>query len=164
MATPYAVRSLQLSFLALLLIGSLTTACKKSGGVDAVDPRNQYVGTYEGGYQSSKLVNNSLESSRETGTVKITVTKAQPENQLYLELLFNGTTKQNLTAELTEKSFIVIDKTTESLLFDGKIYPNAKYTATGQFVEKTIVINTTTEVLQSGVTLSQQGSITGTLK
>lgn len=164
MTIPYAVRFFRTSFLALLVIGSLTTACKKSGGVDDVDPRDQYVGVYEGGYQASTLVNNSLETSRESGTVKITVTKAQPLNQLYLELLFNNTTKQNVTAELTEKSFTVIDKQTETLLFDGKTYTNASYKASGQFVEKTIVINTTVEILQSGVTLSRQGSITGTLK
>ncbi|WP_020602464.1 hypothetical protein [Spirosoma spitsbergense] len=164
MTIPYAVRSLRTSLLALLIIGSLTTACKKSGGVDGVDPRDQYVGVYDGGYQASTLVNNSLESNRESGTVKITVSKAQAMNQLYLELFFNNATKQNVTAELSEKTFTVIDKQTESLVFDGKTYANAKYTATGQFIDKTIVMNTTTETLQSGVTLSRQGSITGTMK
>lgn len=164
MIIPYAVRSLRTSLLALLIIGSLTTACKKSGGVDGVDPRDQYVGVYDGGYQTSTLVNNSLETNRESGTVKITVSKAQATNQLYLELLFNGVTKQNVTAELSEKAFSVIDKQTESLVFDGKTYSNAAYKATGQFVDKTIVINTTTEILQSGITLSKQGSITGTMK
>lgn len=164
MTTPYAVRSLRASLLALLLIGSLVTACKKSGGVDAVDPRDQYVGTYDGGYQASTLVNNSLETNRESGTAKITVSKAQTMNQLYLELLFNGVAKQNVTIELSEKSFTVIDKQTESLVFDGKTYASAKYTATGQFVDKTIVMNTTVETLQSGITLSRQGSITGTMK
>ena len=164
MTIPYAVRSLRTSLLALLIIGSLTTACKKSGGVDDVDPRDQYVGVYEGGYQASTLVNNSLESNRESGTVTITVSKAQAVNQLYVELFFNNISKQNVTAELSEKTFTVIDKQTESLVFDGKTYANAKYTATGQFIDKTIVINTTTETLQSGVTLSRQGSITGTLK
>ncbi len=164
MTISYAVRSLRTSLLALLIIGSLTTACKKSGGVDDVDPRDQYVGVYDGGYQASTLINNSLESNRESGTVQITVSKAQAANQIYLELLFNGTSKQNVTAELSEKNFTVIDKQTESLVFDGKTYANAQYTATGQFVDKTIVINTTTQILQSGVTLSKQGSISGTLK
>ena len=164
MTTPYAVRSFRASFLALFVLVSLTTACKKSEGVDAVDPRNQYVGEYDGGYQASTMVNNSLETNRESGTVKITVSKAQAANQLYLELVFNGAAKQNLTAELTEKSFAVIDKQSESLVFDGKTYADAKYTGTGQFVDKTIVINTTVETLQSGITLSRQGSITGTLK
>lgn len=164
MITPYAVRLFRTSFLALLVISLLTTACKKSDGVDAVDPRNQYVGVYDGGYQASTLVNNSLETNRESGTVKITVSKAQAANQLYLELLFNGATKQTVTVELSEKTFTVIDKQSEPLVFDGKTYADAKYTANGQFVDKTIVINTTVETLQSGVTLSRQGSITGTLK
>ncbi|GAB2580193.1 hypothetical protein [Spirosoma areae] len=164
MATRNATLSFRSTLLALLIIGSLVTACKKSGGVDGVDPRDQYVGIYNGGYQASTLVNNSLETGRETGNVQITVTKAQSGNQLYLELLFNGLAKQTMTAELTETSFAVIDKQSEPLVFDGKTYADAKYTAKGQFVEKTIVINTTTETLQSGITLSRQGSISGTLK
>ncbi len=163
MATSYAVRNFRNALLALLTIGLLTTSCKKSGGSDNVDPRDQYVGVYDGGYQASTLVNNSLETSRETGTMQITVSKAQPANQLYIELLFNNTTKQTVTAELSNATFTIIDKNSEPFVFDGKTY-TANYTATGVFADKAIAINTTTETLQSGITLSKQISITGTLK
>lgn len=164
MATAYAIRSVRNALLAIVLIGSLTTACKKSGigGVD-VDPRDQYVGTYDGGYQVSTLVNSSFESNRESGKITVTVTKSEVANQFYLDLLFNGVTGQKLTAELAGNAFTVIDKQSETLTFDGKTY-TAKYTATGQFTEKVITVNTVTETLQSGVTLSRRGDISGTKK
>jgi hypothetical protein len=164
MATPYAIRSVRSALLVIAVIGSLTTGCKNSGiGGSDVDPRDQYVGTYDGGYQASTLVNNSLESNRESGKITITVSKSEVANQFYLDLLFNGVTSQKLTAELSNNTFTVIDKQSETLLFDGKNYP-AKYTATGQFAEKDIVVNTVTETLQSGITLSRRGSLTGTKK
>ncbi|GAB3569677.1 hypothetical protein GCM10027578_24580 [Spirosoma luteolum] len=141
----------------------LTTACKKSGSGSDVDPRDQYVGTYDGGYQASTLINNSLESSRESGTLVINVTKSQVDNQLYLALTFNNTTKQNLTAELSGASFTIIDKQKETIAFDGKSY-DANYSATGQFVTNTIAINTTAETLQAGITITRRGGLTGTKK
>lgn len=167
MATPYAVRSVRNALLAFALIGSLTTACKKSGlgGAD-VDPRDQYVGTYDGGYTSTTLINNSLPASDpEAGKVQITVAKAQTANQVYMELVFNGTAKQALTAELTDATFTVIDKQSEPLVFGGKTY-DAKYTAQGQFVvkDKAFTLNTVAETLQLGVTLTKRGDITGTKK
>jgi hypothetical protein len=58
MATSYAIRSFRNALLAIVLVASLTTACKKSGiGGGDVDPRDQYVGTYDGGYQASNLIN-----------------------------------------------------------------------------------------------------------
>lgn len=164
MATAHAIRSVRKALAVVALLVSLTTACKKSGlgGAD-VDPRNQYVGAYEGGYQTSTLINNSLESNRESGKIMITVTKSETANQFYLDLLFNGVTNQKLTAELVGNAFTVIDKQSETLSFDGKNYI-AKYTATGQFTDKVITLNTVTETLQSGVTLSRRGDISGTKK
>ncbi|MFD2574202.1 hypothetical protein ACFSUS_26440 [Spirosoma soli] len=167
MATRNAVQSLLNLLIALLVVGSLTTACKKSGGPDSdIDPRDQYVGVYDGSYTSTTYINNSLPASDpEPGIVQITVTKAQTAKQMYLELLFNNTTKQNLTAELTDSTFIVIDKKSEPLAFGGKTY-DAQYTAQGQFVRKDnkITLNTTAETLQLGVTLTKRGDITGTKK
>lgn len=164
MATAHAIRSVRNALAVAALLVTLTTACKKSGlgGAD-VDPRNQYAGTYEGGYQTATLVNNSLESNRESGKITITVTKSETANQFYLDLLFNGVTNQKLTAELVGNAFTVIDKQSETLSFDGKNY-TAKYTATGQFTDKVITLNTVTETLQSGVTLSRRGDISGTKK
>ncbi len=164
MAIPYATRSIRTVLLVTALIGSLTTACKKSGlgGAD-VDPRDQYVGAYEGGYQAASTVNNALPYDEESGTITINVLKSQVANQLYIELVFNGTNKQNLTAELVNTEFKVIDKQNEPIKFNGRNF-DGQYSATGQFVEKAITINTVTETLQSGVTLTRRGSISGTRK
>lgn len=167
MATPYTFRSVRNALLAIALISSLTTACKKSGigGAD-VDPRDQYVGTYEGSYTSTTYINNALPANPpEAGTVQITVTKAQTGNQVYMELLFNGSTKQSLTAELTDATFTVIDKQTEPLAFGGTTY-DANYTAQGQFVvqDKAFTLNTVAETLRLGVTLTKRGDIKGTKK
>lgn len=165
MATAHAIRSVRNALAAVALLVTLTTACKKSGlgGAD-VDPRNQYIGVYDGGYQAATLVNNSFESNKESGKITITVTKSEVAKQLYLDLLFNGLTKQRLTAELSDNTkFTIIDKQNETLSFDGQNY-TGKYSATGQFVDKAITLNTVTETLQSGLTISRRGEISGTKK
>lgn len=168
MSTAYAVPSLRNAFITLLILGSLTTACKKSGGEAdvVVDPRDQYVGVYDGDYKSTTYINNTLPASDpEAGKVQITVTKAQAANQVYLELLFNSTTKQTLTAELVDATYTIIDKQSEPLSFGGKTY-DAAYTAQGQFStqDKSITLNTKAETLQLGVTLTKRGDITGVRK
>lgn len=167
MATAHATQSVRKALLALALLVSVTTACKKSGlgGAD-VDPRDQYVGVYDGGYTSTIYINNALPTSDpESGKAQITVTKAQTANQMYVELVFNGSAKQRVTAELTDATFTIIDKQSEPLLFGGRTY-NAKYTAQGQFVvkEKAFTLNSTAETQQLGVTLTKRGDITGTRK
>ena len=149
--------------LALLAIVSLTTSCKTSGSADEVDPRDQYVGTYDGGYQASTFVNNSRESNRESGTVSIAVTKTQVANQLYFNITFNGTTKQTLTAELNGNAFTIIDKQTESFIYDGPSV-NGTYKAAGQFTDNVVALNTVVENLDGGVTVTRRGAITGTRK
>ena len=167
MATAHAIYSVRKAFAVVAFLISLTTACKKSGlgGAD-VDPRDQYVGIYDGGYTSTTFINSTLPANApEAGKVEVTVSKTQTVNQLYVELLFNGTTKQMLTVELTDATFRVIDKQTEPLTFGGKTY-NAAYTAQGQFVvkDKVFTLNTVAETLQQGVTLTKRGDITGTRK
>ena len=83
MATHYAVRSFCTTLIALLAIGFLATSCKKNGGTDEVDPRDQYLGVYTGNYRSTLYINNTLPASDpEVGTVQITVTKAQAADQI----------------------------------------------------------------------------------
>lgn len=164
MASAYAIRSFRSALLAVVVLASLTTACKKSGiGGGDVDPRDQYVGVYDGGYQASNFLNNSLESKRESGTVTVTITKSEVIGQFYIDMLFNNTSSQKLTAELTDNTFRVIDKQSEPLVYDGTTY-TANYTATGQFAEKDFLLNTVAETLQAGQTLSRRGSITATKK
>lgn len=147
----------------LLALVTLATGCRTSGSADEVDPRDQYVGTYDGGYQASTLVNNSRESNRENGTVSIAVTKTQVANQLYFTITFNGSTKQTLTAELNGSAFTIIDKQTESFIYDGQSIEGT-YKASGQFTDNVLALNTVVENLDSGITVTRRGSITGTKK
>ncbi|QJD79693.1 hypothetical protein [Spirosoma rhododendri] len=148
---------------ALLTILSLATGCKTSGSADEVDPRDQYIGTYDGGYQASTFVNNSRESNRETGTVSVAITKTQVANQLYFNITFNGATKQTLTAELNGNAFTIIDKQSESFIYDGQSI-NGTYKASGQFTDNVLALNTVVENLDGGVTVTRRGAITGTKK
>jgi len=162
--TPSSLRlSVRPLLFALLALVTLATGCRTSGSADDVDPRDQYIGTYNGGYQASTLINSSLESSREAGTISAVITKSQVANQLYLDITYNSAVKQTLTAELNGSNFTIIDKQTESISFDNKTY-TADYKASGQFVTNDFALNTTAETLQSGVTISRRLSITGTKK
>lgn len=149
--------------LLLAVLTTLTTACKKSGA-DA-DPRDPYVGTYDCGYTAQTLVNNALPyGDPETGKVKVVVTKAQASDQIYLEETFPSGTKINLTAQLTNNTFKVIDKADDTVEFGGKQLA-AQYVATGQFTtDNQIIITSTSTAALLGQTVVRTGSITGPKK
>ena len=174
MAIPYALRSVRNTLLAIALIGSLTTACKKSGiGGGDVDPRDQYVGTYEGGekgYQST--ITFGTFPTDETGPATIAVTKGANASEIYVDI----SSKPRMTAKLDEASltnFSVIDKSSDqiNLVINGKQYTfNSSYSATGVFGKdqatgkQTVVINTTAGTVQSGTTVRRTETIVGTRK
>lgn len=167
MATPYAVRSLRLSFLALLLIGSLTTACEKSGGVDAVDPRDQYVGTYVGSdkaYQSVITVG-TIPFNPEYGTTKLTVSKGSNPKEIYIE---DTNLSLKVTAELDGVNFTVIDKNSGQIFVPPSNTYTGPYTATGVFGKdqasgkSAIVLTATTEAQKNGTTIRKVETYNGT--
>ena len=170
MTTPYAFRPLRNLFLALCFIGFCTTACKKAGsGSGEIDPRDQYVGTYDGGYTTQTLLNNALPYSDEAGKVTIAVSKSQAIDELYLDFTFNSTTKERRTAQLTENKFTITDKQSETIYFgtDSKGSPvgyDAAYTANGQFTENNLLITTKSEARAVSQLLTKNGSITCTKK
>lgn len=161
--------SLRPLVLLLALLTALTTACKKSGA-DA-DPRDPYVGTYDCGYTTVSLVNNGPRfNPDEVGKVSVAVTKSQVANQLYIAETFPSGVTVNLTAELTNNTFKVIDKTNDTIAFGGQNY-DGQYVATGQFTPDsnnnnalTIIITSVTTAVAQGVTLTRTGSITGPKK
>lgn len=160
MATSYAVRSFQNIILALVVIGTFTTSCKKSGGADAVDPRDQYVGAYEGGYQSV-IRFGGAELKPETGTTTITVTKSSNSKEIYIDI--KGNRPYQVTAELTGASFKVIDRTQDQIYVQGTTF-TGQYSATGTFDKNQFAMSTTTETLQGGTVISRAESIMGTKK
>ena len=174
MTTPHAIRQVRNALLAIALISSLTTGCKKSGigGAD-VDPRDQYVGTYEGGergYQST--ITFGTFPTDEAGPATITITKSDNPKEIYLDI----TSKPRMTAKLDDASlsnFSVIDKSTDqiNLVINGKQFTlNSTYSATGVFGKdqstgkQTVVVNTTAETVQSGTTVRRAEIIVGLRK
>ena len=68
----------------LVFLGSLTTSCKSKGDPEPdIDPREQYVGTYDGGISSSLNVGGA-EGVAQTGTATIVITKAANPKEIYI--------------------------------------------------------------------------------
>lgn len=173
MAMPNAVSRFCNLLIAVLLIGSFATACKKSGGSGPeIDPRDQYVGTYEGGEgaYNSVITIGTLALSPEKGPASITVTKSANPKEIYIDI---ANRPPKLTAELNGANFTVIDRTSDqiTLVVNGqRNVIDGNYTATGVFGKDqasgkdAIVITATTEALQSGTTIKRVESINGTRK
>ena len=168
MAIPYTIRQVRNALLAIALISTLTTACKKSGigGAD-VDPRDQYVGTYEGGYQAAIQIADGDPLDSEVGTATVSITKSSSAREIYLDILFNKVNQERLTAELdaTGTKFTILDKKQDQIVLNNtKI--DAQYSATGVFdvSKKEVAITTTSEALRGGVRYVKRGAITGTMK
>lgn len=171
MAIPKAVRFLRSFFVFTLVVGSLTTACKKSGSSSDVDPRDQYIGVYEGGNgaYTSTITIGTLPVS-ETGVTAITVTKSANPKEIYLNITNRAMT---LTAELNGADFTVVDRTTDQMTININGQQNVlegNFTATGTFGKDqvsgkdVIAINAVTETLRTGTTIRRTESINGTRK
>ena len=167
MAISHAVRSLRLSLLALLLIGSLTTACKKSGGGNDVDPRDQYVGTYIGsnrGYQSIITIG-TVPFDPEYGTTNLTVSKGSNPKEIYIE---DSKLSLKVTAELDGVNFTVIDKNSGQIFVPPSNTYTGPYTATGVFGKdqasgkSAIAMTATTEALKNGTAIRKVETFNGT--
>lgn len=171
MATTYAVRSLRNTFLALFFIGSLTTACKKSGEADAVDPRDQYVGTYTGTSRRTFYASADIFQGPIPGESTTTVTKSSNSKEVYIETTvvnnggFTGGYTLRVTAELDGANFTVIDKSSDQIeLPSGKV--DSDYTATGTFdiSNKQFGYSSTARALRNGAQYSRTDEISGVKK
>ncbi|QJW89563.1 hypothetical protein HNV11_09305 [Spirosoma taeanense] len=161
MATRNAVRSLRNLFVVSLAISALTSACKQSGSSEPeIDPREQYVGTYVGGYQSI-IRFGGAELKPESGTISVGVSKGSNPKEIYIDVAANRPYK--VTAELNGSNFTVIDRNKDQIFVQGTTF-DGDYKATGVFDQNQIAIATTTESLQGGTLISRSESITGTKK
>jgi len=172
MTTPYAIRQVRNALLAIAVIGSLTTACKKSGigGAD-VDPRDQYVGTYEGTSRRTYYVSADIFQGPIPGTSTTTVTKSPSPQEIYIEntVVFNngftGGYTVKVTAMVEGANFTVIDKQSDQIdLPSTKV--DAQYSATGVFDTNTkqIAYSATARALRNGAQYSRTDEISSTKK
>jgi hypothetical protein len=172
MATTFATRPFRSAVLALALIASLTTACKKSGlgGAD-VDPRDQYVGKYDGTSRRTYYVSADIFQGPIPGTSTTNVTKSSNPGEIYIEntVVFNGGYTGGytvrVTATLDGPNFTVIDKQADQLeLLNGKV--TSDYAATGTFdaATKQFVYSATARALRNGAQYTRTDEITNTRK
>lgn len=173
MTTLSAVRPFRSVLMAILLVGSLTTACKKSGGSNVeVDPRDQYIGTYEGGEgaYNSAITIGTLPLTPEKGATTVTVTKSANPKEIYIDI---SNRPPRLTAELNGANFSIIDKSSDqiTLVINGqRNVIEGNYSATGVFGKDqasgkdAIAMTSTTEGVQSGTTVKRIESINGLRK
>ncbi len=160
-----AIRSYSVVVMALFLLGSLAMSCKNKGGTDPdIDPREQYVGRYEGG-MSSALNVGGFEGVTQTGSATTVITNAPNPKEMYVEVTssLGRPTPLKLTAELTDKGFAVIDRKTDQMNVLGKVV-EGNFTATGVLAGKDLAITITTEGLSTGAPVKRNESVTGTKK
>ncbi|WP_077133918.1 hypothetical protein [Spirosoma montaniterrae] len=159
-----ASRSLYRGLLALLVVGTLTTACKKSGGSDDVDPRDQYVGTYEGGIASSLNVG-GFEGTSQTGTSTIIITKGSNPKEILIDtqMSLGRPTPLKVTAELEGSTFRVIDRNKDQMNVLG-VTVEGEFKATGVLEKNQVAITATTEGLRTGAVVKRTEQISGTKK
>ncbi|GAA4469390.1 hypothetical protein GCM10023189_56340 [Nibrella saemangeumensis] len=152
-------RSLTLFFVLLLAV----SACKLRNGGEAADPREQYVGSYAGGYQAVIKIGSS-ELDPESGNVTINVAKGANPKEISLQMVF-GQVTETMTAELNGADFTIIDKKQDRFTVNNTTI-EGQYTASGKFVSnnKEIVIQTQAGAIRGGVQYVKSGSITGTRK
>ncbi len=164
MTTSITRRSLNYSLLMLLLIGSLTTACKKSGGSDDIDPRDQFVGTYEGGIASSLNVG-GFEGTSQTGTSTITITKGANAKEILIDaqMSLGRPTPFKVTAEVDGFTFRVIDRNKDQMNVLG-VTVEGEFKATGVIEKNQVAITATTEGLRTGAAVKRTEQISGTKK
>jgi len=160
---------MKLNFLFCVLLLGAFSSCKQLGsGVDVdIDPRDQYVGTYQGGY-SGQITTGSFVSSIFSGSAVITVAKAAAAKEVTLTFVYNkGQAFENtekLTAELTDRRFVIIDKRKETVTLGPSTY-ELPYTASGEFTEKSqIAMTTSAEIERGGTILKKVAGITGEKK
>lgn len=169
MATLHTAPSVRNLLMVALIVGIFTSACKKSGSGSDVDPRDQYVGTYDGGtkgYQSV-ITLGTLSLAPEYGATTLVVSKGSNPKEIYIEAA-NQSLK--VTGELTDAGFTVIDKTSGQIFIPPSNTFTGSYKATGVFGKdqasgkNAIVLTATTETLKDGTAIRKVETYNGTLK
>jgi len=164
MAPQSSVVSFRNALIALFVIGSLATGCKRLGSESDVDPREQYLGTYAGGAQISINVG-GFEYTPESATMVVTVTKAANDNEVYLDKNYNnGALTERVTAQLTGTTFKVIYKTRNIIRVNAITQVEGDYSSQGVLENNQIAMTSVTEARQSGAVVRLVESINATRK
>lgn len=155
-------------FYCVLFLGALAS-CKPGGGIGVeIDPRDQYVGTYQGGY-SGQVTTGSFVQQIFSGTASIQVEKAASPKEVKLTFIYNQgkaiESTEKLTAELNDRKFTIIDKRVDNVQVGPTTY-ELPYVGTGEFVvdRGQIAMTTSAEIERGGTILKKVAGITGEKK
>ena len=169
MKTSHIARSPWFTLFALFIVSSLVTGCKNSSSTDPdIDPRDQILGTYSGGFSVTISIA-SLVGNPETGTSVTTITKASSSKQILVENNYaNGGYIEKVTAELqSDGSYLVIDKKADQINVAalGKKL-DSDYTGSAVFdvSNGTFAYTSTARAMQTGTEVKRVNTLTGTRK
>ncbi len=156
-------------FYCILLLGALMGSCKpgENGTEVEIDPRDQYIGSYTGGY-TGQTTSGPFPLNIFSGPAVIEVTKAPAVKEMLITITYNKgiqfENSEKLTAELVDNKFTIIDKTKEPVTVGPTTY-ELPYKATGEFtIKNEFVMVTSAEIVRDGTTLKKVASVTGAKK
>jgi hypothetical protein len=144
----------------ILVVG--ISSCKKSDSeADNVDPREQYLGSYDIDYTSKTSVTPGFpefsEDQGEGGV--ITFTKAEASNELNMTIEFPGFSKSTDVVKLSGTKF-TINRTRNKMIFGNKEY-DGEYMGSGLFEGKTLTVTAVTKLTPSGLIVQWTQSYKG---
>ncbi|MFC5408181.1 hypothetical protein ACFPMF_02580 [Larkinella bovis] len=137
------------------------SACKKGGSAaEDVDPREQYLGTYDIDYTSKTSVTPGWPTySEDSGKGSLTFAKGDAANELRMTVEFPGFSTETDIVKLSGSQF-TMSKNRGSILFGNKKY-DGEFVGTGLFEGKNVTLTTVTKVSQDGSLLQWTQSYKG---
>lgn len=156
------------NFLYFLFLLGVLASCKTKDITEVeVDPRDQYIGTYQGGYQG-QITTGSFVTQIFSGSALISVEKAAAAKEMKMTFTYNKGQQfeytEKLTAEMTDNKFTIIDKRTENVTLGPTTY-ELPFKGSGEFTAtKQIAMTTSAEIMRDGTTLKKVSGITGEKK
>jgi hypothetical protein len=124
------------------------SACKKDSDAENVDPRDQYLGTYDVDYSSKTVIASAIDFSEDSGKGNITFTKGDAPNELKMAVIFDGFSSTTDVVKLSGTAF-TMTRTRDQLSFGNKVY-DAEFAGSGLFEGKNMTLTSVTKMNQSG--------------
>jgi hypothetical protein len=144
----------------LLFILALSfSSCKKDGsGAENVDPREQYLGTYDIDY-SSKTIIGAIDFNEDSGKGTLTFVKGDAANELKMTTEFTNFSKTTDVVKLDGTKFTV-SRTRNQMTLGNKQY-DGEFLATGLFEGRLVTVTSVTTVNQNGTVVKWTQSYKG---
>ncbi|GAB3271734.1 hypothetical protein GCM10027347_43180 [Larkinella harenae] len=120
------------------------SACKKGGsGSEDVDPREQYLGTYDVDYTTTTALAGFPEYGEGSGKASLTFAKGDATNELRMTIEFPGFSAKTEMVKLNGTQF-TMNKTRNTMIINGKSY-EGEFTGTGLFEGRNVTVSMITK-------------------